>query len=251
MHSYASAARSKRTPEAEPVPQTPKPLFIILMLALTAAVIAAAIVASIRAKKRKAAFLDALALDGWSVTKKPDADAREHAYAPAIPLSFPRAAKGLRTILEGRVAGRPLRVLEHAYTISTGNSSQTIFHLIAATPCPPTWPNLNLRHENLAHKIGALFGKSDIQLDDEAFNKKWRIDTDDETFAILLLTPNVQQWLMQGDARETWTIAGTWLMCARQKRLSEESFKDLAPRPAQLLDLLPKELDLYTPEPPQ
>lgn len=211
-------------------------------------VMIAAFVYGARARKRRRALLDRMGSEGWRITEKPKGERRDAAFAPAKTLKLPRGAKGLCALLDGDIDGRSVRLIEHLHIRSAGSFSQLIFHVIACVECPKAWPTLRLRHKNFMHKVGAMFGKTDLQVDDDAFNKKWRIDTSDETFAILLLTPGVQAWLMGGDAREVWTIADGWLVCARRGRLNEESFDQLAPRPLELLGMLAPELDAYVPE---
>ncbi len=227
------------------MPVSSRQLLIGLIITIAVVVAIGAIISSRVARKKRRELLERLAKRGWRVDDRPSGPARDEAFAPFEGLSIRRGAKAVRASLVGEIDGTEVRVIEHRYTESSGNSSRTIRHIGVAIRCPPAWPDLRLAHENLGTKLISMLAGKDLQMENDEFNKRWRIKADDEDFAVLVLNPSVQSWLMRDDSSEIWSIADGWLACARRDRLREEAFDRIAKRPLELLGMLPPELDAY------
>ncbi len=84
-----------------------------------------------------------------------------------------------------------------------------IYERIVMTPTPavyetfyvlpaPDWPKVRIRarrgFSRLLYRLGRRTG---LMLDDERFNAAFRVDSEDEDFAILLLSPQLQAFLLE------------------------------------------------------
>lgn len=103
-------------------------------------------------------------------------------------------------------------VFEHSYTVGSGKNRRTIVNTIAALPCAALWPKCAVLEEHLGDKIMGMLGKRSLDLEDGAFNKRWKIVTGSEDFAVLLLNPEVQRWLMDLPKR-SWLRIGGGVLC--------------------------------------
>lgn len=220
---------------------------LAISLAIAGACLAVVVVGIARAKSRarREEALEILENDGWEIVDQPKGDERRAIFEPfAHARALPRKDKGVRACLRRGDAS----ILEYVYTESSGNSSRTVRLLACATPCPKNWPDLTLTREHALHRLGAMLGIRDIEVEDPAFNARWRVRSPDETFAILFLTPEVQQFLMDEDTPESWWITGGSLVCVRRAHLDPAQVSAIERRTLALRNLAPSELDVYTPE---
>ena len=169
-------------------------IFFILVLGLAVLVVVAV---TIGERKRREQVAGALKELGFDTVIKPGKPEKAAAFAPFEHLKdhLRHGEKGVRWSAAGALGAARLSVIEHSYTVSTGKSSTTFYNTVARVEAPAAWPALRLSEEHLFHKLGGLFGMKDMQLDNEHFNKRWRITCDHEDFALLVLTPEVQEWL--------------------------------------------------------
>jgi len=152
---------------------------------------------------------------------------------------FPNGAKGVKWSAAGEVDERPTVLLHHVHVVHTGNATVPVPKSVAATPCPEEWPVLSLGPETLATRLAELFGSRDIRVEDEGFNRRWRVKCDDEDFAIAMLTPEVQAFLMNAPATEQWAIGRGWIRVARRETVKPDLVPELARRPGTLAARLP------------
>lgn len=61
----------------------------------------------------------------------------------------------------------------------------------------PNWPKIQIRARRGLSKLWYKFGnQSGIMLDDEVFNASYKVTSRDESFAIMLLSPELQGFIM-------------------------------------------------------
>jgi hypothetical protein len=216
----------------------------VVVLAILGAMMAAVI-----AERRRAQALHAaLTSGGYTVNFKPDAGAKGAAFGSISHLPNLRSgSRGISWHAAGQSAGRPIEIVEHRYVVQAGKSTHVVVHTVFSTPCPHTWPGLSLTPENFFHRIGEVFGIKDIRLEDETFNRRWRVKGDDESFAALVLVPEVQQWLASAPGRESWVIGKGRVCLLRHGRVKPADVKATAARVAQLVDQIPPELAAWAP----
>ena len=231
----------------------PMPAFLIAVPLVSLPTIIGILLFASRVRKQQRAELQAAL--GELGCQTVDTKTRDDKAAAFEPFSACKAlrygAKGVRTAAAGTVDGYEVRLLQHAYTVSTGQSSTTIVHTGVATPVPHGWPRVVLTGEHLGHKIAGLFGKGDKKLEDEAFNKAWHIEPEAnasgaaDEFTVLLLAPEVQAFLTPKPRGESWAIGRGWMICLRQGSTKPERLKELTRRVVELRRMLPPELDAF------
>lgn len=144
------------------------------------------------------------------------------------------------------VNGVPVTVLQHRYSTGSGKNRRTHVHTGVAVEASRRWPLLSLTREHALHRIADVMGFKDIRLEDEAFNKAWRVRSEDESFAILALTPEVQAWLMGtlGTKRTHWEWSiGRGSVCVMTSaRFDVEELEWAVEKPGELLRRLPAEM---------
>ncbi len=223
------------------------PFLIVIGMAGMAGTIAFFVVAAER--KRKRALFDRLRAHGFAVVEKVPKEDREAAFAPFAAIAFLRhGAKGVRWSAGGRVQGRDVRLVEHAYIIHTGKSSTAIVNVCVAAVGGSSWPLLTLTAESVLDRLGEKLGLgADVKLEDGAFNNRWRIRCDDEGFALAVLGPEVQKAIGGGPSgvgtREWWCFGGPdGLVCiGRRGRVDAAAVAAMLGRLGDVLAAMPEE----------
>lgn len=194
-----------------------------------------------RARKRR--IEKELTDAGLKVNFSPDKEDQAAAFA-----QVGRGWSGLRTgstgvlwTASGAVGTTPVTLLEHRYTTGSGKNRSTHYHTIAAVAAPMHWPTVELAEEHIFHKIGEFFGSKDFKVEDEAFNKRWRIKTESEDFALLVLSPQVQAWTMSLPKGMQIRVGGGAVTIAVSRYLRSESAMMIT-RCVELSRMLPPEL---------
>ncbi len=101
----------------------------------------------------------------------------------------------------GDFHGRRLWVLDYEFTTRQGPSP---VHLIALA-LPVALPELTVSKDSV------LPGVSDIELESQAFNERFRVQADDQRFASAVLQPRMMEWLLQNPGLQ-WHLAGGTLV---------------------------------------
>jgi hypothetical protein len=154
--------------------------------------------------------------------------------------------KALHWCGTGDVDGYRCTVLEYVYSTGGGKRSKLVCHTIAAVDAPGHWPVLKLGGASFATKLAEAFGASDIQLEDQEFNRRYYVECDDSNFAELALTPEVQA-LMKGFPKNAEISIGDGTVCVFLTKLCKaEDVKALIGAVVALRSTLPTELDEYT-----
>jgi hypothetical protein len=215
----------------------------IVMMSVVALVVVLMITAQ---RKRLRELQHTFASAGFTCMFHPDGLTRSQAFSHAGGMQALRTGeRGIQWAARGTINEREVWVMEHRYTSGSGKNRSTHYHTIICTPGPHTWPDLSLTTENLFHKIGELFGGKDIQVESEAFNKRWRVKCDNEDFAVLVLSPQVQEWCMSLE-RGLWLRIGQGAVCVvKSGVIGAKDLQRLASLPTDLYKLFPPELDAF------
>ena len=73
----------------------------------------------------------------------------------------------------------------------------TVFEIFYVLPAP-NWPKVRIRARRGLGRLFYRFGRrTGLMLDDERFNAAFRVDSEDDDFAILLLGPQLQAFLLE------------------------------------------------------
>jgi hypothetical protein len=109
-------------------------------------------------------------------------------------------------LARGVIADHPAVFFEHSRVVSTGETSHTIVHSVYATEAPD-WPELGVTPRNIISKLLRHVGvRKGVLLDDPAFNHAFVVRCEDEPFAVTLLTPEMQAFML-GKTTSRWRCA--------------------------------------------
>jgi hypothetical protein len=132
----------------------------------------------------------------------------------------------VRHVLRGHLAGPgpsvlDLVVFQSTYMVPIGQVTVPVSSIIGATTAP-AWPKVVVRSRSMS-LLGRLLGRSrGTVLDDPEFNRRFRVDAQNEDFAIVLLSPDLQR-LMLSEPKTVWRIGPGGLGLPERVRLSEGS----------------------------
>ena len=185
---------------------------------------------------------------GLELVPKVPRELRHTVFAPFAALPMLRTGgKGIRYHMSGEHAGEWIDLVEHVYVVSTGKSSHVVVHTAAATPCPPGWPALSLTPRSGLAKLWEAIVGEDLQVESRVFNDRWTIRTASNDFAILFLSPEVQDFLSHAGVHETWHVSAGSLCWVARTRLSPAELAAAVARQATLRAMVPPELDEWGP----
>jgi hypothetical protein len=145
------------------------------------------------------------------------AEAAEHlglSYAAAADKEFRNRYRDLpevpgnariKHVVEGELDGRALVVFESSYMIYTGQTTIPVANTVYAV-ASPDWPVVHVTPRGvlsrLYNKLGVATG---LRLENPDFNARFSIKTDDEDFAIALLGPDMQAFMLT-KTRVRWRV---------------------------------------------
>lgn len=141
---------------------------------------------------------------GWTLVERDDDAARGLPGAP-----FGRGSRRkAKHVLRGAWGGRSFLAFDYSYetysTDANGNrSTQTHRFAVCALALPAAVPELELTGENALTRIGGALGLPDLELESEAFNRRYRVCADDPRFAYDVLHPRTIEALL---ARPTTNV---------------------------------------------
>lgn len=222
-----------------------KPQVVLIIVGAIALLTMFVVLAHRAEQKRRRTIFTLLRERGFTVTEAPAKPAKAALFASFEGITALRhGGKGLRwhAVLKDRT--RHIEVIEHSYTISSGKNSSTIVHLCIAMVGGAAWPMLTLTPEGIADRLGELLGgKADIKLENERFNKAWRVRCDDDAFALAILSPEVQQVLAESVRGESWSFGGPTglIWTARTVSAQEKTVREMFERLEAVVAAIPPE----------
>ncbi len=103
----------------------------------------------------------------------------------------------IKHVIEGELDGRPLVAFESSYVVSTGQTTMVIAHTVYAAGAPD-WPATHVTPRNFFARILMKLGRTrGLALENPDFNLRFKVKTDNEDFAIALLSPEMQAFLLE------------------------------------------------------
>ena len=104
---------------------------------------------------------------------------------------------GIKHVMAGALAGRPLLAFEASYMFFAGQVPVVVAYTIYAVEAPP-WPLTHVTPRSFLSRLLLRLGRSrDLMLDDPEFNRCFRVKAHDENFAIALLGPEMQRFMVE------------------------------------------------------
>jgi hypothetical protein len=102
----------------------------------------------------------------------------------------------------------------HSNTSRSGQTTETHRFHVVAVQLPGVLPMVQVTPENLLTKVGNAFGLTDIELESEDFNRRFRVHSDNPKFASDVLSPRTMtallalppaMWRIAGNSILTWS----------------------------------------------
>jgi hypothetical protein len=112
---------------------------------------------------------------------------------------LPRIPRGGRAqhILRGELDGRAVTCFQHYYVIMTGQTVVPVFHTVVVAAAP-RWPAVSIRPRNgLGRLLLCLGFERGLMLEDDRFNRVFRVSAENEDFALTLLSPAMQRFMLE------------------------------------------------------
>lgn len=104
----------------------------------------------------------------------------------------------VKHVLRGTICDRPLVGFEYSYLVSAGQVMVTMAYAIYALDAPDHWPRLRISRSNYFTRLFSRLGFGrQLSLESSRFNATMRVRTDDEDFAIAILSPEMQSFLAE------------------------------------------------------
>ena len=154
-------------------------------------------------KKRRAQLAAYAAQRGWAY--QPNASQWSHTFTPRpFDTGIKRKA---RDLLSGMTGLYPWVSFEYLYIGKNigydpgghGETARTFFFSVVAIQVGWEMPRTEFIPEGITQKAAKALGGDDLDVESDAFNKKWRIRTLDKRAAHALLTPKMIERLLADD----------------------------------------------------
>jgi hypothetical protein len=149
----------------------------------------------------------------------------------------------------GTALDQPLEVAEFTFKTGRGKHTQTHRNMQVSRPSPPPhrWPELRLSKKVgfMRRSLLKLGEERDFGLENEAFGKRWTIECEDKDFAVLLLSPIIQDWLMLAPKDESWALAEGRVCLTRTRKCRATDVEAMITRLDEFLAMVPDELAAY------
>jgi hypothetical protein len=130
---------------------------------------------------------------------------------------------------------------EYKVTTSTGKTTSTVTYNVSVVAARPPFelPPLRLSPEGFWSRLGAMLGMQDIQFESEDFNKRYKVQGQDQRAVYDLLHPQAIEYLLQVPDR-TWQMAGAWLMIVERGRVDPTAYLQVVEEADGFLKLVPE-----------
>ncbi len=106
-------------------------------------------------------------------------------------------------------------VFAYQYTTGSGDDSTTYNLTCALIALPFAAPHTKIGPEGFWSKLGKRVGVRDIEVESPQFNDLYRVNSDDERFAVTMLDGQAIDWFLRGNAAHTvrFELWGPWMLC--------------------------------------
>jgi hypothetical protein len=140
--------------------------------------------------------------------------------------------------------GRELTIFHHNLTTMAGSTPVVIDHTVYACEAPD-WPTVKIAPRRFFSRVALKFGKAGgLMLENDAFNRAFWVGTDDEPFAVTLLSPEMQAFLLERpDLR--WRIRNGEVVLIYRGPLRSKRLGASIDRLRRFWSLVPPELDAW------
>lgn len=188
-----------------------------------------------RRRRRMAAWA---AGHGYAFEERDDRLARR--FQRFEPFGAGRARKAWH-VVRGDRDGIPFVAFQYEHTTGSGKSQQHHVHTVCALRSPLSCPGLTLRRERLHHKLFDALGGEDIDVESDAFSRRFWVRGPDRRFAYDVLHPRMMEYLMPLD-RYLWQWRGEDLVLVQGGAVEPRHVEAMLGAGAGMVALLPRHL---------
>lgn len=165
---------------------------------------------------------------GWRFTDKDEHDrpARYRAFEP-----FDQGhSRYARWILSGEHESAPFEIFHYHYAVTTssGKTTTTTHHWfkVCTLEMPIAAPGLVIKDEHLGHKLFDAVGGEDIDVEHDAFSRKFWVQCEDRRFAYDILHPDMIEFLLETEGW-LWEWQGEKLLLIDEGRFEPAACDEL------------------------
>ena len=175
---------------------------------------------------------------GLSYTARGDkAFCQQFARLPQVP----RGAK-IKHVMAGHLDGRPAVLFEATYMIWTGNMVVPVAHTIYTVDCP-AWPTTHVKPRTPVGRLAVKLGRQPrLAMENPAFNLRFKVKTDDDDFAIALLSPEMQEFMLT-KTTVSWRIVANRVCLIYSGTLKSNRMESSLQRMRRFWELIAPELE--------
>ena len=193
-----------------------EPVIVWLLLIASVAFGAMSTVAFKRKADRDRDLRHLAAANGFTFTET------DHFSSTRVPFQIFRL--GNRSLAENVLLGRagdgaPVQVFDFTSWVEketeNGVSQSSYRHLTCClTETVHSFPHLVIQPETLATRLLQRVGLPTIDLESEAFNRRFVVTSEDERFAHLFLDPQMMELLLTTEGQFQFEVRGRWVLVA-------------------------------------
>ena len=156
---------------------------------------------------------------------------------------LPRNAT-VKHVMTGDLDGRPITVFESSYMIYTGQTMMQVAYTVYAVEAPD-WPNTHITRRNWFGRMALKLGRQPgLLLDNPQFNSRFKVRTENDDFAIALLSPEMQAFMLQ-KMNVRWRINDGRVCLCYSGTLKPQRLTASLERMRQFWSLVPDELEAW------
>jgi len=156
---------------------------------------------------------------------------------------LPRNAT-VKHVMTGDFDGRPITVFESSYMIYTGQTMMQVAYTVYAVEAPD-WPSTHITRRNWFGRMALKLGRQpSLLLDNPQFNSRFKVRTENDDFAIALLSPEMQAFMLQ-KMNVRWRIKDGRVCLCYSGTLKPQRMPASLERMRQFWSLVPDELEAW------
>jgi hypothetical protein len=137
-------------------------------------------------------------------------------------VAFPLFRKGdgrqvKNVVWRTRPDGLATRAFDFSYYIETKDDFEQVHRTHTHFTCvmaqvDGAWPEVSITREGIIERALDLVGLGDIELESEAFNRRFALRSPDRRFAVTLVDARMIDFLLSTEARFAFCVKGRWVL---------------------------------------
>ena len=154
---------------------------------------------------------------------------------------LPRNAT-VKHVMRGEFDGRPITIFESSYMMYTGQAFIQIAYTVYGVETAD-WPTTHITRRNWFSRLALKLGRqSGFLLDNPQFNARFKVRTESEDFAVALLSPQMQTFMLT-KTNLRWRIKDSRVCLCYSGTLKPARMAASLDRMRQFWSLVPEELE--------